>query len=120
MDKIEEFISHVKLKHPKVLKDILDESSFEIFQKANNLNALDDETCGDITDSIFNYITDNCKHIQESDIEHEGGDESVFEDGIYQTKLYEIHGFYFYQTPEGEQYGLYSSQDEAESESYKY
>lgn len=120
MDKIEEFISHVKLKHQKVLKDILGESSFEIFQKANNLSALDDETCDDITDSIENYITDNCKHIQEADIEHIGGDESVFVDGIYQTELYEIHGFYFYRTSEGEIYGLYSSKDEAESESWKY
>jgi hypothetical protein len=120
MDKIEEFISHLKYQHPKVLKEILDELSFEIFQKANNLKALDDKTCDYITDAIDNYITDNCKHIQEGDIDHEGGDEWVFEDGIYQTELYEIHGFYFYRTPEGETYGLYSSQNEAESESWKH
>ena len=63
---------------------------------------------------------DNMVNIQEGDIEHEADDEWIFEGGIYQTELYEIHGFYFYRTPEGVTYGLYSSQEEAESESWKY
>ena len=120
MNKIEEFLYHLKQNHVKVLEDKLNEISFNQFMKSSNIEELDDETINIIIDAIEDYISMDSNHMNAGDIEHHDGDQSVFEDGIYHTELHEINGYYFYRTPEGETYGLYSSLEDAESESWKY
>ena len=67
-----------------------------------------DLICNSISDSIENdaIATNHC-------VSHEGGDASAYENGIWETVLYEIQGWYFWKEPEGQTYGFFSTLDDA-------
>jgi hypothetical protein len=67
-----------------------------------------DLICNFVSENIIDYaaVTNYC-------VSHEGGDESIYENGIWETVLYEIHGWYFWKEPEGQTYGLFSNLEDA-------
>lgn len=115
MEKIEEFIIHLKENHSRIFKSVLEDYSIDPFVDIHTIN---DDIYNDLIDAFNNYILDKCEHVNGEDIKHEGGDESAYENGVYHTQLFEIHGFYFWQTAEGETYGLFKSEADAYGFSY--
>jgi len=67
-----------------------------------------DLICNSVSDSIQNDATVTSHYVS-----HEGGDESLYENGIWETVLYEIQGWYFWKEPEGQTYGLFSNLEDA-------
>lgn len=67
-----------------------------------------DLICDSVSDTIVDYAieTNYC-------VSHEGGDESIYENGIWETVLYEIQGWYFWKEPEGQTYGLFPTLQDA-------
>jgi hypothetical protein len=67
-----------------------------------------DLICNSISDSIEKDATATSHYVS-----HEGGDKSAYENGIWETVLYEIQGWYFWKEPEGEIYGLFPNLEDA-------
>lgn len=118
-EKIDEFIWYLKVKFPEVLRRILSVEEFNFLVKLKNKEQLyeDDNFCNDLLDCISGYLTNESIHLEEHDIEHEGGDELVYEGGIWCTELRTNHDWYFWIEPEGQIYGLYDSLEKALGES---
>lgn len=114
MENIKEFIFKLSKNHPDKLKNIIGETNFLFIQNKEFKFDFQNEIFCEIYDEVYNYILDkdNCNHIENEDIYHEGGDEWVYENGVWVTECYEIFGFYYMIEPEGEIYGLYRSLNE--------
>ena len=105
-DNLTEFVDYLIKNKKQYLNEVMgDEISFND-PKAIIENY--DLICNTVSDSIENdaIATNHC-------VPHEGGDASAYENGIWETVLYEIHGWYFWKEPEGETYGLFPNLEDA-------
>ena len=116
MENIESFTKYLKLNDPQLLRKILVELDYDEIGNYDKMDNVDDDLLDFMCDNVRDYIYNHSTHIPDEDIEHEGGDESVFDDGRWKTELYEIHGWYYYIEPEGETFGLFDSLESAESQ----
>lgn len=91
---------------------INEEDALEFTQDISSINSKNDIT-DEIIELVGNFINSDSNHIEGESIPHEAADLWIFEDGIWHTELYENHGWYFWQEPEGQQYGLFRNKNEA-------
>ena len=106
MDKIENFTLDLLQKEPEVLKEIIGDT--DVFEELNSTGV-----SGEVVEMIHDYLLENSNILDEYKIEHEGGDSSIYDDGLWVTELRESHGWYYWIEPEGRVYGLYSSLEES-------
>jgi len=106
LQKTEEFIEYL-IEHKK--QHLIDLCKMEIdFNDSISLKENYDIIYNIVLNSIYNDAKPT-KYV----IFREGGDESIYENGVWETALLEIQGWYFWKEPEGNIYGLFSAIEDA-------
>ena len=106
LDNLTEFVDYlIKNKNQYLLEVMGDEINFNDPQSIiENYDLL----CDSVYDSIENDAIATNHYVS-----HEGGDAFAYVNGIWETVLYEIQGWYFWKEPEGETYGLFTNLEDA-------
>lgn len=104
---------------PADLRNIIEDDDFDTLMAIKDFNQFLEnlKLYDNIIDAIKECLNCDSIHMEGYDIEHEGGDDWVYEDGIWHTELFCNHDWYYYMEPEGQTYGLYASLNEAQSAS---
>lgn len=105
-DKLNEFVDYL-IKYKK--QYLIELMSAEInFSDPKSIIENYDLICNSVSETIEEYatVTNYC-------VSHEGCDESIYENGIWETVLYELEGWYFWKEPEGQTYGLFPNLEDA-------
>lgn len=106
LDKLTEFVDYlIKNKQPYLIELIEDEINFN---DPESIRKNYDLILDSVSETIEKYATKTSYFVS-----HEGGDESIYADGIWTTVLYEIKGWYFWKEPEGQTYGLFPTLEDA-------
>ena len=106
LDRVDEFVDYL-MQHKKQQLIKLIGSEFNLKEP----NAFADNF--DLICDYVNDIIENKAKKTSHTISHEGGDTSVYKNGVWKTVLYEIYGWYFWKEPEGETYGFFFNLEDA-------
>jgi hypothetical protein len=106
-----DFVADVIKKVPDEVRDILRDSDYQ--GKVKLKGKIPDKLIDVVSIYLHENLSDLSEYIPELAIKHKRGDPATYKNGEYTSDLREYCGWYYWEEPEGQTYGMFPSPDDA-------